>query len=130
MLLLSELKREIVDSFLSRANEALSFVQGYIANGDYYTAVSRSYYAALFKSGREVLPALPDEWNEGGIKGLRARTNAQADIEWNTETATVTVTSDRAQTITISVHGGEEKTVSFNQGETKTVTLARSNFFS
>ena len=73
----------------------------------------------------EALPALPDEWSEGSIKGLRARTNAQVDMEWNAQTVTVTVTSDKAQTIKISAYGGEEKSVGFNPGETKTVTLAR-----
>ncbi|MBQ6264738.1 MAG: hypothetical protein IJK60_04750 [Clostridia bacterium] len=56
---------------------------------------------------------------------MRARTNAQVDIEWNAETAAVTVTSDKAQTVRVSVKGGDEKTVSFNPGETKTVTLSR-----
>ncbi|MBR4766414.1 MAG: hypothetical protein IK085_06605, partial [Clostridia bacterium] len=73
----------------------------------------------------EVLPALPDEWSEGSIKGLRARTNAKVDVEWTSDSAKVTITSDKAQTVKIGVHGGEEKTVSFSPGEAKTITLSR-----
>lgn len=73
----------------------------------------------------EALPALPDEWNEGGIKGLRARTNAEVDLEWNSETVTVTVTSDKAQTIRVKVYGGEEQNITFNKGETRKIVLDR-----
>ncbi len=73
----------------------------------------------------EALPALPYEWNEGCIKGLRARTNAEVDLEWNSDTVTVTVTSDKAQTIKVSVYGGEEKMVEFAANETKTVVINR-----
>ncbi len=73
----------------------------------------------------EALPALPDEWSEGSIKGLRARTNAEVDIEWNSSAVTVTVTSDKAQTIKIGVYGGEEHSVNFAADETKTVIINR-----
>ena len=73
----------------------------------------------------EALPALPDEWSEGSIKGLRARTNAEVDLEWTAEEVKITVTSDMDQTIKISVYGGEDQTVDFAQGETKTITLNR-----
>ncbi len=73
----------------------------------------------------EALPALPDEWSEGSIKGLRARTNAEVDIEWNSDTVKVTITSDKAQTINVSVYGGEEKTVKFAANETKTLVFNR-----
>ena len=73
----------------------------------------------------EALPALPDEWDNGSIKGLRARTNAEVDIEWNEITVKITVTSDKTQAIEISVYNGEKQTVTFNKGETKTIELKR-----
>jgi hypothetical protein len=71
----------------------------------------------------EALPALPNEWQSGSIKGLRARTNAGVDVEWNSESVTVIVTSDKAQTINISLYGGETQTVDFNANETKMITF-------
>ena len=73
----------------------------------------------------EALPALPDDWNEGSIEGLRARTNAEVDLEWDSDSVKITITSDKEQTIKVSVYGSEEQTVSFNKGETKTVVLSR-----
>lgn len=73
----------------------------------------------------EALPALPNEWQSGSIKGLRARTNAGVDIVWNSETVTVTVTSYKEQTINISLYGGETQTIKFNANEIKTITFER-----
>ena len=73
----------------------------------------------------EALPALPNEWQNGSIKGLRARTNAAVDIEWNAGSVTLTVTSDKAQTIEIRLYGGEAQSVEFAAGETKTITFER-----
>ena len=73
----------------------------------------------------EALPALPDDWESGSIKGLRARTNARVDIEWTAGEVTVTVTSDKAQSIRIGVSDGDSTSASFSAGETKTFTFSR-----
>ncbi len=73
----------------------------------------------------EALPALPDEWSEGRIEGLRARTNAEVSIEWNQKTVTIRITSDDEQTIKVSVCGGETQIVTFDARETKEMTLKR-----
>ena len=73
----------------------------------------------------EALPALPDEWDNGSIEGLRARTNAEVDMKWTAETVEITITSDKDQTIKVSVYGGEEQNITFAKGETKTIVLAR-----
>ena len=73
----------------------------------------------------EALPALPRSWGAGRINGLRARTNAQVDLEWTEASVTVTVRSDEAQTIQIGVSGGKSVTAAFKQGETRTFTFDR-----
>ena len=73
----------------------------------------------------EALPALPKAWSTGSIQGLRARTNAQVDLQWTAGSVTVTVTSDKAQTIKVGVFGGEATNAEFEKGETKTFTFAR-----
>ncbi len=62
---------------------------------------------------------------EGSIKGLRARTNASVDIEWNSDKVFFSVTSNKTQAIVISVYGGEKQNISFNAGETKVIELKR-----
>ena len=82
---------------------------------------------ALYSNPGEIqaLPAMPDEWCEGSITGLRARTNAEVSLEWTKKDVKITVTSDKAQTIKISVCNGEEQTVKFNKDETKEITLSK-----
>ncbi|MCR5150162.1 MAG: HEPN domain-containing protein [Clostridiales bacterium] len=41
-------KKTIVEHFLSRSKQTLSYIPGYIGNGDWFTAVNRSYYAAFY----------------------------------------------------------------------------------
>ena len=76
----------------------------------------------------EILPALPKSAFESGeICGIRTRSRAVVDsLEWNLSKgkATVTITSDIAQTIEISCGLSKEvQTLSFSKGETKTVTF-------
>ena len=72
-----------------------------------------------------VAARLKKAWSTGSIKGLRARTNAQVDLQWTANSVTVTVTSDKAQTIKVGVFGGEATNAEFEKGETKTFTFAR-----
>ncbi len=73
----------------------------------------------------EALPALPIQWQSGKITGLRARTNARTDIEWNARTVTVKVTSFKPQTIEIRLFGGETRTVGFKKNETREIIFKR-----
>ena len=73
----------------------------------------------------EALPALPKGWDEGSIKGLRARTNAKVDVSWTKTEVTVSVTSDCLQDIIVSVYGGSAEKAQFNAGETKTFTFKK-----
>ena len=72
----------------------------------------------------EALPAVPEEWASGSVKGLRARTNAAVYVEWNENSVTVTVTIYKPQTIEI-IAGNEKQSVSFGAGETKSITFGK-----
>ena len=53
----------------------------------------------------ELLPALPDEWKNGSIKGLKARGNLTFDITWeNSVLKNATVTATRDTTLRISLN--------------------------
>ena len=74
----------------------------------------------------EILPCLPNSgFDAGEITGIRARTRALInDLKWDTAagTASVTVTSDIAQTIEISCGlSGETQSIAFAAGEAKTI---------
>ena len=57
----------------------------------------------------ELLPALPDEWSKGSVKGIKARGNLTFDIAWeNSVLKKATVTAENACTLRIKLNGKTE----------------------
>ena len=53
-----------------------------------------------------LLPALPDEWSEGSIRGLRAKGGFGIDMEWSDgKLITASVTSDRGGECRLRING-------------------------
>lgn len=63
----------------------------------------------------ELLPALPDAWPTGSIKGLRARGGFEVDIAWK---------EGKLTNATLRSIGGEKCEVRYN-GKTESVTMAK-----
>lgn len=69
----------------------------------------------------DLLPALPQEWQAGEIKGLKARGNYGVSLTWNKGKLTqATITSKNAGNLTIH-YNGKQKVLTFKTGETKTI---------
>lgn len=71
----------------------------------------------------EILPALPEEWSKGEIKGLSARTNATVSVKWENGKATAEISSAIDQTISVACAGSDAQTIEIKSGETKTVNF-------
>ncbi len=68
-----------------------------------------------------LLPALPQEWQAGEIKGLKARGNYGVSLAWNKGKLTqATITSKNEGNLTI-LYNGKQKILTFKAGETKTI---------
>jgi alpha-L-fucosidase 2 len=53
-----------------------------------------------------LLPALPAAWQQGSVKGLKARGNVTVDMRWNSgKLAQATLTSPAAQTVMVRIGG-------------------------
>ena len=72
----------------------------------------------LDKKGRpvvaiELLPALPANWKDGSVKGLRARGGYTVDIAWHEgQVTSYQVRSPRRGTVTVRYNGKEEQVLS------------------
>ncbi len=68
-----------------------------------------------------LLPALPKEWNDGEIKGLKARGNYEVDITWNNcQVAKAKITSLNGGKLVVN-YNGKAKILKFKRGESKTI---------
>lgn len=70
-----------------------------------------------------LLPALPKAWQEGKMKGLKARGNYQVDLTWKGGAlGKATITSLSGGKLNINYHG-KNKEITFKKGQTKTIKL-------
>ena len=69
----------------------------------------------------DLLPALPQEWKAGKMKGLKARGNYGVSLAWNNGKMTrASITSKNGGNLTIN-YNGKQKVLSFKAGETKII---------
>lgn len=69
----------------------------------------------------ELLPALPAEWANGEVSGLRARGGYEVSMKWeNSLVTSVTITANHDGDVTIGVNGKSQK-LSMHSGEKQTM---------
>lgn len=68
-----------------------------------------------------LLPALPEEWATGEVKGLCARGGFEVDIRWNQgKVVSCTIRSKKGGTTTV-LYNGTSQTVKLKAGGEKTL---------
>lgn len=69
----------------------------------------------------DLLPALPEEWPAGEVKGLKARGNYEIDITWNHHQVTkAKITSLNGGKLGVN-YNGKTKILTFKKGTSKTI---------
>lgn len=69
----------------------------------------------------DLLPALPQVWNKGEIKGLKARGNYTVDIKWqNGKVKTAKITSHKGGKLIVS-YNGKKQELAFKKGDYKII---------
>lgn len=72
-----------------------------------------------------ILPALPDQWKAGSIKGLRAKGKIQVDISWTPEYVYVTLITGEDQSIKLSIMGDQYKNIDLLMGKPVYISIER-----
>ena len=68
-----------------------------------------------------LLPALPDAWESGSIKGICARGGFEIAMEWNNKTLNKVVVSSKKGGKTILVYGDTKREIILKKGEKKEI---------
>lgn len=85
--------------------------------------IQSSWTPATNKAVIELLPALPAQWSEGSVSGIRARGGITVSMEWkDSRVTTATITPARNCTLTI-VSNGTEKTYNARAGHKISIKL-------
>jgi alpha-L-fucosidase 2 len=71
----------------------------------------------------QILPALPPEWKEGSVTGLRARGAFEIDLKWANGQATDLRITSKGGTKCKIRHGDKVTPVEIKKGESKTISL-------
>lgn len=72
-----------------------------------------------------ILPALPDSWKSGSVKGLRAKWGTQVDIYWTPKRVEIALVSDRDLVAQVSVLGGCYKRIELRKDKVKHIAIER-----
>ncbi|UWY29062.1 glycoside hydrolase family 95 protein [Flavobacterium sp. TR2] len=70
-----------------------------------------------------LLPALPDAWEEGSVKGICARGGFEIEMTWNNKNLTHAVISSKTGGKTTLIFGGDKKEIVLKKGESIEINL-------
>ena len=65
----------------------------------------------------KLLPALPDAWESGSVKGICARGGYEISMDWAQKTLKKVIIFAKAEGKTTLICGGKQKHVSLKKGE-------------
>ena len=125
-----EMVRENIDQFLmsSLANNLFDLVYPlrppFQIDGNFgYTAGIAEILVQSHQGFIELLPALPEEWSEGKVKGLRARGGFEIDMEWKEGELVNAIVTSLAGEKGLLRYRGMEVLLDLKKGESRTVVF-------
>lgn len=72
-----------------------------------------------------LLPALPDAWESGKVKGIRARGGFETELDWNKKDLTKVTISSALGGTTIMKYKSKKLSISLKPGEIRVINLAQ-----